>query len=137
MSHQKADELTKTVACEPEMRAGTSGIPANEHPPQPSPHSRAHAMNCIRASPEELQTYLVHLDQTHLSEAQKIELLQALWSTMSTFVDLAFGVDPVQQAQTSRRARQNTGEVASSSGARKSNSRADDTQGNSTSAKRG
>jgi hypothetical protein len=49
MSRQGVDELTKTVAGEPdepEMRgAETSGIPANKHAPQPPLPSRAHAMN--------------------------------------------------------------------------------------------
>lgn len=51
-----------------------------------------------RASQEDLREYLAFLDDTNLSEAQKIELLQTLWSIMSAFVDLAFGTDPVQQA---------------------------------------
>jgi len=42
-----------------------------------------------------VRDYLAHLEHTNLSEAQKIELLQTLWSIMSTFVDLAFGTDSV------------------------------------------
>lgn len=51
---------------------------------------------------------LAFLDDTNLSEAQKIELLQTLWSIMSAFVDLAFGTDPVQQALPSITAGQHT-----------------------------
>jgi hypothetical protein len=58
-----------------------------------------------RASQDDLREYLVYLDHTQLSEAQKFELLQNLWSIMSTFVDLAFGTDPVQQVLPSTRAR--------------------------------
>lgn len=35
---------------------------------------------------------LAHLD---ISEAEKIEFLQTLWSIMATFVNLGFGVDSV------------------------------------------
>lgn len=60
------------------------------------PLSQATTSN--RALQEDLREYLAFLDDTNLSEAQKIELLQTLWSIMSAFVDLAFGMDPVQQA---------------------------------------
>lgn len=62
-----------------------------------------------RTSQEDLREYLVYLDQTQLSEAQKLELLQTLWSIVSTFVDLAFGTDPVQQALPPVAAGQDTG----------------------------
>jgi len=61
-----------------------------------------------RASQEDLSEYLAFLDDTNLSEAQKFELLQTLWSIMSAFVDLAFGTDPVQQALPSIAATQRT-----------------------------
>lgn len=60
--------------------------------------SLAPAATSSPASHEDLREYLAFLDDTNLSEAQKIELLQTLWSIMSAFVDLAFGTDPVQQA---------------------------------------
>ena len=66
--------------------------------PQSDFPSLVHAVKHARASQEDLREYLVHLDHTQLSEAQKLEVLQALWSIMSTLVDLAFGTDPVQQA---------------------------------------
>jgi hypothetical protein len=72
--------------------------------PRPEPPSLAATSN--RASQEDLREYLAFLDDTNLSEAQKIDLLQTLWSIMSAFVDLAFGTDPVQQAMPSLPARQ-------------------------------
>lgn len=68
-------------------------------PPLPrlEPSPLAQAATGARAF-EDLREYLPYLDNTHLSEAQKIELLQALWSIMSACVDLTFGADPVQQA---------------------------------------
>ena len=41
--------------------------------------------------------YLPHLDRFDLSEHQKVELLRAVWQIMQSFVDRAFGDDPVQQ----------------------------------------
>ena len=68
-------------------------------PPLPRPEPPlSQATTSNRASQEDLREYLAHLDDTNLSEAQKIELLQTLWPIMSAFVDLAFGTDPVQQA---------------------------------------
>jgi len=68
-------------------------------PPLPRPEPPlSQATTSNRASQEDLREYLAFLDDTNLSEAQKIELLQTLWSIMSAFVDLAFGTDPVQQA---------------------------------------
>lgn len=70
--------------------------------------SLAQAATSSPASQEDLREYLAFLDDTNLSEAQKIELLQTLWSIMSAFVDLAFGTDPVQQALPSITAGQDT-----------------------------
>lgn len=76
--------------------------------PRPKPSSLAQAATSDRASQEDLREYLAFLDDTNLSEAQKIELLQTLWSIMSAFVDLAFGTDPVQQVLPSITASQHT-----------------------------
>jgi hypothetical protein len=70
------------------------------------PPALAQATTSGRDSQEDLREYLAFLDDTNLSEAQKIDLLQTLWSIMSAFVDLAFGTDPVQQAMPSLPARQ-------------------------------
>jgi hypothetical protein len=40
--------------------------------------------------------YLPMIDDLDCSEAQKIEFLEALWSIMTSFVALGFGVDSVQ-----------------------------------------
>lgn len=69
--------------------------------PSESP-SQMHAHSDAFTSRPDLREYLPHLDGLSISEAQKAELLQALWSTMSTFVDLAFGTDPGQQVLAAR-----------------------------------
>lgn len=76
--------------------------------PRREPPSLAQAATGAGASEEDLREYLAYLDDTNLSEAQKIELLQALWSIMSACVDLAFGADPVQQSLPSSAASQDT-----------------------------
>lgn len=42
--------------------------------------------------------YADFLADADLSEAQKLELLQAIWNIMSEFVMLGFGIHPIQQA---------------------------------------
>lgn len=51
----------------------------------------------VAAAPVPAAVYWQYLDNMELSDTQKTELLNALWSMMATFVDLGFGVDPVQQ----------------------------------------
>lgn len=41
--------------------------------------------------------YLPFLEDENISEEEKHELIEALWSIMVSFVDLGFGVHPVQQ----------------------------------------
>lgn len=51
-------------------------------------------------APEQiLERYRSHVDHFDLSEKGKAELLMALWHIMGSFVDRAFGVDPVQLSQ--------------------------------------
>jgi hypothetical protein len=76
--------------------------------PRLEPSPLAQVATGARASEEDLRVYLPYLNDTNLSEAQKIELLQALWSIMSACVDLAFGADPVQQSLPSSAAGQDT-----------------------------
>lgn len=45
---------------------------------------------------DHLARYRPHLDGFDLTEAEKMELLQALWSIMGSFVERAFNDDPVQ-----------------------------------------
>ncbi|WP_157063699.1 hypothetical protein [Phaeobacter sp. 11ANDIMAR09] len=41
--------------------------------------------------------YLPFLENEDISEEQKRELIEALWSIMVSFVDLGFGIHPIQQ----------------------------------------
>ncbi|MDJ0922253.1 MAG: hypothetical protein QNI84_14085 [Henriciella sp.] len=45
-----------------------------------------------------LEKYRPYLEDAELSETQKLELLQALWLIITSFVDLGFQIHPVQQA---------------------------------------
>ena len=42
--------------------------------------------------------YLPFFEDENISEEEKHELIEALWSIVVSFVDLGFGVHPVQQA---------------------------------------
>ena len=44
--------------------------------------------------------YEQYLDDSDLSEAQKREFIETLWNIIVSFVDLGFGVHPLQQAAT-------------------------------------
>ena len=46
----------------------------------------------------DVEKYQVYLDDPALSAEQKEELLRALWTIISAFVELGFGVHPIQQA---------------------------------------
>lgn len=84
----------------PEAAIEASGMRSSRQ--EPSALAQATASN--HAPQEELREYLTLLDDTNLSEAQKTELLQTLWTMMSAFVDLAFTADTVQLAQSSKAA---------------------------------
>lgn len=43
------------------------------------------------------EKYLSELEDTDLTEEQKIDMLQALWSIMEAFVDLGFGINSIHQ----------------------------------------
>lgn len=47
--------------------------------------------------PPDIEKYRKHVDRFDLSEDQKIELIHMVWRIMESFVDRAFGLDPVQQ----------------------------------------
>ncbi len=54
----------------------------------------------ISFAPEQVvDRYRSHVDHFDLSEKAKAELLMALWHIMGSFVDRAFGDDPVQLSQ--------------------------------------
>ncbi len=42
--------------------------------------------------------YVRYLDDTNLSDAQKKEFIETLWSVIVSFVDLGFGLHPLQQS---------------------------------------
>ena len=46
----------------------------------------------------DIDKYQSYLDGSDLTPAQKEDFLRALWSVVVAFVDLGFGVHPVQQA---------------------------------------
>ena len=46
----------------------------------------------------DVERYQAYLDDPSLSSEQRDEILIALWSIISAFVELGFGVHPVQQA---------------------------------------
>ena len=46
--------------------------------------------------------YRHYVECFNLSEEQEDELLQSLWSIIVSFIDLGFGVEPVQQALDAR-----------------------------------
>lgn len=43
----------------------------------------------------EAAEYMEYVDDLELTEAQKVEFLRTLWTIMSAFVELGFGVDSV------------------------------------------
>jgi hypothetical protein len=45
----------------------------------------------------DVEKYQSYLDGSNLSEAQKREFLEALWSIVVTFVELGFGAHPLQE----------------------------------------
>ncbi|MEX5600426.1 hypothetical protein [Pseudophaeobacter sp. C1-32P7] len=46
----------------------------------------------------DVERYQAYLDDPSLSREQKVEILTAFWSVITTFVEMGFGVHPVQQA---------------------------------------
>lgn len=64
--------------------------------------SKQHA--CTSATAErpaltiDWELYEKYLEDSDLSDAEKHEFIETLWSIMVTFVDLGFGLHPLQQA---------------------------------------
>ena len=46
--------------------------------------------------PADLEKYRHYVEGFDLSEAEKTELIHTVWAIMESFVDRAFGLDPVQ-----------------------------------------
>ena len=70
-----------------------------KNPPREASDALSAASTQISISPLPLDVdkYRPFLDEFELTEAQQRELLETLWTMMKTFVELGFGVDPVQQ----------------------------------------
>lgn len=47
----------------------------------------------------DVELYQSYIDDPSMSEADKRELIETLWSIIVNFVDLGFGIHPLQQAQ--------------------------------------
>lgn len=60
--------------------------------PISSEASQPDAISPLAFDPEK---YLDYIDDPYLTDAQKTVFLQTLWTIMSSFVDLGFGVDSV------------------------------------------
>jgi hypothetical protein len=63
---------------------------------------RGDAFEATHAPPKptltvDVEKYQAFLDGADMTEAQKEEFLQALWSIIVSFVDLGFGVHPLQE----------------------------------------
>ena len=54
------------------------------------------AVQYTSTPPFDPEKYRCYLEDTELSEDQQIEYLKVLWSIMTTFVELGFGVDSIQ-----------------------------------------
>lgn len=56
------------------------------------------AVSAQRIITVDVAKYEQYLDGSDLSDEQKEEFLQAIWMFVSTFVELGFGVHPLQEA---------------------------------------
>ncbi|MBI1494210.1 hypothetical protein [Halocynthiibacter styelae] len=62
-------------------------------PPEFNPETAPPALNI------DWDAYLPFFEDEDISDEHKRELIEALWSIMVSFVDLGFGIHPVQQAR--------------------------------------
>ena len=58
--------------------------------------ARAPNEQSVGVLPLDVKKYQSHLEDFDMTEEQKLELLETLWSIMAAFVDLGFGRDSVQ-----------------------------------------
>ena len=65
---------------------------APDLPPEFNPETAPPRLNI------DWDAYLPFFEDQDIPEAQKRELIEALWAIMVSFVDLGFGIHPVQQA---------------------------------------
>lgn len=75
-----------------------SGVVVVEH----EGHTAVAGISRSDALAPDLDRYRRHVEHFDLSEAQKTDLLHAVWRIMQSFVDRAFGDDPVQQVRATR-----------------------------------
>ncbi|WP_317959923.1 hypothetical protein [Phaeobacter inhibens] len=61
-------------------------------PPEFNPETAPHALSI------DWDAYLPFFEDEDISDEHKHELIEALWLIMVSFVDLGFGIHPVQQA---------------------------------------
>lgn len=73
-------------------KAGSRPVPGGS--PAGAPATGAATVDGV-----DLVRYWHHLADLDLSDDEKTELLMALWLIMQSFVDRAFGLDPVQQVR--------------------------------------
>ena len=72
--------------------------------PQPKPAQTPNTLfnDTAKSVGFDYDRYAHFLDDSDLSDSQKQELLEALWNILRNFVELGFGVHPVQQAMAER-----------------------------------
>jgi len=73
----------------------------NKDTPPSAVFTHAAVLNHVASKPfitVDYKKYAPLLDDPDLSEDQKREFLQALWNIITSFVDMGFGVHPVQLA---------------------------------------
>jgi len=80
-------------------RSNDKDIILNQTPPPQTPANTT-APNNLTFSPLTLdyKRYAALLDDKALCADQRCKMIEALWSMMTAFVDLGFGLHPVQQA---------------------------------------
>lgn len=59
----------------------------------PPPHKITQQMPALQFNPDDYRQYL---ESEGLTPEQEEELLKSLWIIISIFIDLGFGIDPVQ-----------------------------------------
>ncbi|MEM1285720.1 MAG: hypothetical protein AAGH43_10060 [Pseudomonadota bacterium] len=75
----------------------TSGEPDSEA--KLAPKAGAGEASKFQALTLDIELYQGCIDDPEMSVADKRELIETLWSIMVSFVDLGFGIHPLQQAQ--------------------------------------
>lgn len=80
--------------------ADSEGAAMNETPElhRPIDLTRKPAALARPALTFDVGLYEKHLEDSDLSDAEKQEFLETLWNLVVVFVDLGFGIHPVQQA---------------------------------------